>query len=195
MRYRGAARLAMLGVAAAVVITVIVTAGASLKTAADSTTIATVLPPTKQALEDAAASYRATAPKADKAADPGRPVDTQTDGPPETGLLGAFNAPISGTEFTPENAWAGWINAKTYVQVWAGYSPEAPDIGLVFIVRRSGSNGRLDDGEPPAGSLVNAPKGDGPLEIVRAVGTKLIMADAQGRQAQFDTASSVFDNQ
>src|SRR5438552_2892810 len=85
---------------AAAAVALAVSAG-GLISAAEPT--ANNLPAEKQALEDAAASFRATAPKGDKAHDPGRPLDAQTDGPPDTGLLGAFNAPISGSEFTPTN--------------------------------------------------------------------------------------------
>jgi len=151
------------------------------------------LPAEKQALVDAAASFRANAPKGDKAHDPGRPVDTQTDGPPETGLLGAFNAPISGTEFTPKNAWAGWTDAGTYTQVWAGSSPSDPGNGLVFVVRRHGSSGILDDSVAPAPTLIKSPAVGGPLQIVRVDGSELIVANPGGREFRFNPASLKFD--
>jgi hypothetical protein len=151
------------------------------------------LPAEKQALEDAAASLRANAPKGDKAHDPGRPVDTQAEGPPDTGLLGAFNAPISGTEFTPKNAWAGWTDASTYIQVWAGNSPTDPGNGLVFVVRRHGANGILDDSVAPVPALIKAAAAGGPLHIVRVEGDQLIVANPAGREFRFNPASSAFD--
>ena len=150
------------------------------------------LPADKQALEDAAAALRATAPKGDKAHDPGRPVNTQTEGPPETGLLGPFNAPVSGTEFTPKNAWAGWTNATTYTQVWAGDSPRDPGHGLVFVVRRRGANGILDDSLAPVPALIKAPAAGGPLRIVRVEGDELIVANPGGHEFRFNPATSSF---
>jgi hypothetical protein len=151
------------------------------------------LPADKQALEDAAAAFRAKAPKGDKAHDPGRPVDTQTEGPPETGLLGAFNAPVSGTEFTPTNAWAGWTDANTYTQVWAGNSPKDPGHGLVFVVRRHGANGILDDSVAPVPALIKQPAAGGPLRIVRVEGDELIVANPGGHEFRFKPASASFD--
>lgn len=151
------------------------------------------LPADKQALEDAAANFRANAPKGDKAHDPGRPVDTHTDGPPETGLLGAFNAPVSGSEFTPKNAWAGWTDAGTYTQVWVGNSPGDPGNGLVLVVQRRGASGILDDSVAPVPTLIKSPAIGGPLRIVRVDGSELIVANPGGREFRFNPATLTFD--
>jgi hypothetical protein len=150
------------------------------------------LPPAKQALEDFAARHRANAPKADKGRDPGRPLIVQTDPPPETGLLGVVGAPAPGGVFTPSNAWAGWTSPTTYVQVYAGGSPDHPGTGLVLVVRRTGAMGHLDPTVAPVTRYVGAPAAGGPLRIVRVSGTDLIVANQGGHEFVFHPASAAF---
>lgn len=153
---------------------------------------ASELPPAKQALETFAAEFRSSAPRADKASDSGRPLVDQTDPPPDTGLLGHVNAPVSGSVFTPTNEWAGWVDATTYVQVYAGHSPGQPGPGLMFVVRRAGSDGHLDPESSPSTQFVSPPEPGGPLEIVRVDGSELIVSNPQGQEFRFDPASAAF---
>jgi hypothetical protein len=141
------------------------------------------------AAEDA---LRATAPKTDKSKDPGRPTDTSKPEPPATGLLGARTAPIAGGQFTPENEWAGWTDATTYTQVWAGDSPDDPGKGLVFVVRRAGANGLLSEGVEPVSSLIRPASVGGPLRIVRVDGADLIVANPGGHEFRFNPAATAF---
>jgi hypothetical protein len=154
---------------------------------------ASELPPAKQALETFASEFRSNASKADKSSDPGRPLVDQTDPPPATGLLGQVNAPISGSVFTPTNAWAGWVDTNTYVQVYAGDSPGQSGRGLMFVVRRAGSDGHLDSESSPSTQFVSPPEPGGPLEIVRVEGSELIVSNPQGHEFRFDPASAVFN--
>ena len=87
------------------------------------------LPSEKVALESFAAASQSAAPRADKSTDPGRPIVIQTDPPPDVGLLGQVNAPAPGGVFTPTNAWAGWIDASTFVQVWQEIGPSSVAAG------------------------------------------------------------------
>ena len=96
------------------------------------------LPSQKAAMESRAAAIRSSAPVGDKSSDPGRPVIDQTDPPPEVGLLGNVNAPVSGAIFMPTNEWAGWIDPAMYVQVWAGSKGDGTGTGMVFVIRRRG---------------------------------------------------------
>jgi hypothetical protein len=150
------------------------------------------LPPAKQALEDHAARHRATAPKADKAHDPGRPLAVQVDPPPDTGLLGLVGAPVPAGVFTPTSAWAGWTTPTTYVQVFAGDSPDHPGRGLVMIVRRTGRDGRLEPTIAPVTAFVRPPAAGGPLRIVRADGTRLVLVNPGGREFVFQPATAFF---
>ena len=151
------------------------------------------LPPEKQALEDFAAANQANAPIKDKAKDPGRPVNTAIDVPPDTGLLGPVNAPVPGGVFTPTNEWAGWVDATAYLQVYAGDSPENPNTGVVFVVRRFGSNGHLDPNLDPVTTFINPPAVGGPLKIVRVEGGELIIANPGGHEFRFNPAAVAFD--
>jgi len=151
------------------------------------------LPVAKQAIEDFAARHRAIAPKADKRRDPGRPLIVQGDAPPETGILGAVGAPMPGGVFTPSNAWAGWTTPTTFVQVYAGASPDHPGTGLVLVVRRTGVNGHLDPTVAPVTSFVRAPAAaGGPLRIVRVSGPDLILANRGGHELVFRPATAAF---
>lgn len=149
------------------------------------------LPSEKQALESFALAQRSSRPAADKSTDPGRPVDGQVDSPPAVGLLGQVNAPISSTEFTPTNAWAGWIDATTYVQVFAGDAPAGG--GRMFVMRRTGHAGHLDADSSPIATLVLPPEPGGPLSIVRVDGTRLIVANQHGVEFRFDPVAMTFD--
>ena len=150
------------------------------------------LPAAKQALEDFAARHRANAPKRDKADDPGRPLASQTDPPPDTGLLGAVGAPLPGGRFTPTTAWAGWTTPTTYVQVYAGDAPDQPGKGLVLVVRRTGAGGRLDPTIAPITTLVRPPVAGGPLRIVRVDGSGLVLVNPGGHELVFRPASGAF---
>ena len=150
------------------------------------------LPAAKQALEDFAARHRANAAKADKAHDAGRPLVVQADPPPETGLLGMVGAPAPGGVFTPTNAWAGWTSPTTYVQVYAGASPDQPGKGLVLVVRRSGVNRHLDSAASPVASYVAAPAAGGPLRIDRVQGADLILRNPGGHELVFHPATGSF---
>jgi len=147
----------------------------------------------KDAFLAAEGALKATAPKTDKSKDPGRPIDTAPRQPPDTGLLGARNAPIAGGQFTPQNEWAGWTDATTYTQVWAGDSPDDPGKGLVFIVRRTGADGLLTEGVEPVSSLVKPQSVGGPLRIVRVDGTDLIVANPGGHEFRFNAAKGAFE--
>lgn len=151
------------------------------------------LPPEKQALETFAAQFQSNAPGADKSADPGRPLVIQTDPPPVTGLLGRVNAPIEGGIFAPTSAWAGWVNTTTYAVVYAGDSPDHPGRGLMFVVRRTGSDGHLDPGASLSTLLVSAPTPGGPLEIVRVEAGELVVVNPEGHESRFDPVTAVFD--
>jgi hypothetical protein len=149
------------------------------------------LPSEKQALESFALAQRSSGPRADKSTDPGRPVDGQVDPPPAVGLLGQVNAPISPTEFTPTNAWAGWIDATTYVQVFAGDAPTGG--GRMFVMRRTGHAGHLDADSSPTATFVPPPESGGPLSIVRVDGTRLVVANQHGVEFSFDPVAMTFD--
>ena len=150
------------------------------------------LPPDKQAMERMAAEHQREGATRDKVTDPGRPAIDQPDPPPLTGLLGSVQAPVFGEIFTPVNAWAGWVDATTYVQVWAGFSPSTPGRGYVFVGRHTGSNGRIDHVVEPSTSLVAAPAGDAPLTILRVDEDMLIMGTPDGLELRFDPASGAF---
>ena len=149
------------------------------------------VPSEKQALESFALAQRSSGPAADKSTDPGRPVDGQVDPPPAVGLLGQVNAPISSSEFTPTNAWAGWIDATTYVTVFAGDSPASG--GRMFVMRRTGHAGHLDADSSPRVTFVPPPQPSGPLSIVRVEGTRLIIANQDGTEFSFDPVAMTFD--
>ena len=176
--------------AAALFATVIVAAAAGAMTAANPAR--DPLPPEKQAQVDAAASLRVSARRADKANDPGRPIAAQADTPPETGLVGLVNAPISGSLFTPQNAWAGWTSATTFTQVWAGAAPGDAGHGLVFVVRRMGDGHILDEGSSPVTVLVAAPAIGGPLKIVRVENGNLVIANPGGHEFTFNPVTGAF---
>jgi hypothetical protein len=151
------------------------------------------LPPDKQALDRIAAEHQRAGATRDKVTDPGRPVVDQPDPPPLTGLLGNVQAPIFGEIFTPVNAWAGWVDETTYVQVWAGVSPSKPGRGYVFVGRHTGAHGVIDHDVEPTTSLVAAPAGGLPLKILRVDGDILILVTPDGLEFRFDPASATFD--
>ena len=152
------------------------------------------MPPEKAALESFAAARRSSAPRADKSSDPGRPAVTETDAPPDVGLFAHANAPAPGGVFTPSNEWAGWIDAKTFVQVWAGDQPAFGGGGLVMVIRRPG----VGDGvhlDPDAASMqtfVPPPVTGGPLTITGVRDRLLVIGNPNGRKFLFDPASGTF---
>jgi hypothetical protein len=150
------------------------------------------LPAAKQALEAFATSHREHAAKGDKVHDRGRPLAARDGTAPETGLLGAIGAPLPGGTFTPTTAWAGWTTPTTYVQVYAGDSPDQPGKGLVLVIRRTGAGGRLDPTIPPVTSLVRPPAAGGPLRIARVEGSDLILVNAGGHELVFHPAAAAF---
>jgi aminopeptidase S len=153
-------------------------------------TAAPDLPAEKQAIADALRQRQATAPRGDKAHDPGRPAPAPVAEQAPVGMLGALNAPVSGSLFTPTSAWAGWAGTTTYYLVWAGYATDSPGTGLVFVERRSGSAGSLDDTLPSATALVTPAGVSGAVRIVGASGTVLTLADASGAMASFNPATA-----
>jgi hypothetical protein len=184
-------RLAMLALGGAAVL-VLATAGliTAAKPAGD------VLPPEKQALENFAATHRAEAPKPDKSKDGGRAAAKAAavpDEPPDTGLLGPVSAPMPGGIFTSTNAWAGWTDATTYTQVYAGDSPENPGNGLVVLVRRPGGSQLLTAGATPTSASHKPPVAGGPLRILRVENGKLVMANPAGRELRFDPVEGAFE--
>jgi hypothetical protein len=133
-------------------------------------------------------------PPADKSTDPGGPIVIQTDPPPEVGLLGQVNAPAPGGVFTPTNAWAGWIDASTFVQVWAGDQPEFGGGGLMMVMRRPGigDGAHLDPNGEPAASYVPPPTKGGPLTIVAVQDGNLVIRNPKGTDFLFDPAAGAF---
>jgi hypothetical protein len=151
------------------------------------------LPAAKRAIEDTSAEHQREGATRDKNTDPGRPAIVQADPPPLTGLLGNVNAPIAGEIFTPVNAWAGWVDPTTYVEVWAGISPATPGRGFVFVGRHTGADGVIDNDVLPTTSLVAAPAGRSPLKILRVDGDVLILGSPDGRKFRFDPSTGAFD--
>lgn len=161
---------------------------ATLISAADP---ADKLPPEKQALVDFAAAQRTAGKSADKTKDRGAPLVLQADPPAEVGLLGPVGAPVSGSIFTSENAWAGWLDDQTYAQVYAGAPGENRAQGLLFVVLRSGDLGILKADGGSSSQVISAPIG-GPLHIVRVEDGLLIVANPGGREARFDPSTRSF---
>jgi len=150
------------------------------------------LPPEKQAILDAEASFRTAGQPRDKSKDSGRPLIVQEDPPPLTGMLGAVQAPTFGGVFTTTNAWAGWVNPTTYVTVYAGAPSGSPADGELFVVTRTGRDGRLD-GAGPSGQLVSVPGSGGPLRIVRIDAGDVIVANPGGQEFRFNPLSRLLE--
>jgi hypothetical protein len=151
------------------------------------------LPPEKQALIDYANSVRLGGTPGNKAKDAGRPLVVQVDPAPVTGLLGGVQAPISGGQFTTNNAWAGWVNSTTYVITYAGAPSGDPTRGMIFIERHGGNAGVLDSAVDPVSSLVAAPAVGGPLQILRVDGNELVVGNPGGREFRFNPLTGAFD--
>ncbi len=151
-------------------------------------------PSEKVALESFAAAWRSSAPRVDKSSDPGRPIVTETDAPPDVGLFAHANAPAPGGVFTPSNEWAGWIDATTFVQVWAGEQPAVGGGGLVMVMRRPGvgDGAHLDPDAESTQTFVLPPTSGGPLTIKEVRGPLLVIANPKGTEFLFDPASGVF---
>jgi hypothetical protein len=105
------------------------------------------------------------------------------------------NAPIPGGIFTPTSAWAGWIDPSTYVQVYAGDTPEHPGRGAMFVLRRPGVGDRvhIDPNGAPTARFVDPPAPGGPLRIVAEKDGKLVVRNPQGTEYVFDPVSARFD--
>jgi hypothetical protein len=151
------------------------------------------LPAEKQAQIDAAKAHRLAGRPADKAADAGRPHIIQSDEPAATGLLGPVSAPIAGEAFTPANAWAGWVETQTYVQVYAGTSPSNPGQGLLFVVRRHGHQPNADPVGTPQGRTITVSRSGGPVHIVRSDGGRIVVRNSGGHEFRFNPATETFD--
>ncbi len=178
-----------IGVAAAMATVLLLAAvGATLISAADPTD---KLPPEKQALVDFAEAQRQGGKPADKTKDRGAPLVLQADPPAEVGLLGQVGAPVAGSIFTAENAWAGWLDDQTYAQVYAGAPGENRTQGLLFLVLRSGERRVLKADGGSDSQVITAPIG-GPLHIVRVEGGLLVVANPSGREVRFDPSSRSF---
>lgn len=152
------------------------------------------VPSEKAALESFAAAWQSSAPRADKSSDPGRPLLIQTDPPPEVGLFEHANAPAPGGVFTPTNEWAGWIDAKTFVQVWAGDQPQMGGGGLMMVMRRPGigDGAHLDPQAEPTATFVPPPTRGGPLKIAAVDDSRLIVRNPKGEEFLFDPAAGLF---
>jgi hypothetical protein len=150
------------------------------------------LPSEKSALESFAAEHRDNAPTNAKQDDPGRPAAGPADEPPDTGLLGKVNAPVSGGVFTPSNAWAGWTDPTTYTQVFAGIDPDSGK-GMVFVVRRPGADGVLTPDAEPMTTFISPPGVGGALQIVRVDGDELVVVNPAGTEFHFRPADARFD--
>ncbi len=152
------------------------------------------IPSEKAALESAAAAFRSSAPRADKSSDPGHPRVIQTDPPPEVGLFEHANAPAPGGVFTPSNEWAGWIDADTFVQVWAGQQPDLGGRGVVMVMRRPGiGDGSHLDADAHATQTFVAPPGkSGRLTITDVRGHLLVIRNPKGTVFEFDPATGAF---
>lgn len=152
------------------------------------------LPSEKAALESAAAAFQSSAPRGDKSADPGRPSPVATDSPPETGLFRDANAPASGSIFNPSGEWAGWIDADTFAQVWAGADPGHGNRGVVLMMRRPGIGDRahLDPDGSPTQSFVEPPVTTGPLTMTAVRNGLLLMRDAKGVKLTFSPVTGAF---
>jgi hypothetical protein len=151
-----------------------------------------VLPPSKQALVDMEQANRSAGHPPDKAQDPGGPLILQTDEPAPVGLLGVLDAPISGSEFTATNAWAGWV-AGEYVRVWVGAPSEAPAKGLLLMIRQAGSNGSPTWNGLATTSLIAVPLRGGPPRIQSAANDRLLIASPAGSTVLFDVSAGVFN--
>lgn len=152
------------------------------------------MPSEKVALESFAAAWRSSAPRADKSSDPGRQVVTETDSPPDVGLFAHANAPAPGGVFTPSNEWAGWMDATTFVQVWAGDQPAVGGGGLVMVMRRPGVGDgvHLDPDAQSTQAFVPPPVKGGPLTITGVRDGLLVMGNPKGGEFLFDPASGMF---
>jgi hypothetical protein len=152
------------------------------------------VPPEKTAIESAAAVYRSSAPRADKSSDPGRPVVVETDPPPEVGLFANANAPAPGGVFTPSNEWAGWIDAMTFVQVWAGEQPDFGGRGALMVMRRSGvgDGSHLDPETEATQTFVAPPSKGGRLTITEVRNHLLVIRNPNGTEFEFDPETGAF---
>lgn len=154
----------------------------------------TALPSEKARLESFAAAWQSSGPRADKSSDPGRPLVVQTDPPPAVGLFEHVGAPAPGGVFTPTNAWAGWIDAKTFVQVWAGDRPDSGGGGLIMVMRRPGVGDgvHLDPDAESVVAFVPPPTKGGPLRISAVREDGLVIRNAEGKEFLFDPARGAF---
>jgi hypothetical protein len=152
------------------------------------------IPSEKVALESFAAAFRSSAPRADKSSDPGPPIASETDAPPEVGLFAHANAPAPGGVFTPSNEWAGWVDVKTFVQVWAGDQPELGGGGLIMVMRRPGLGDglHLDPDAEPTQTFVPPPVKGGPLTITAVRKGLLVISNPKGDEFLFDPADGTF---
>ncbi len=195
MRYpiRAATAASLASVLLAAVAVSQIVAGAPAPSPAPSASAGTSdLPADKQAIADAQRQRQLTAPRGNKAADPGRPAVNTAVAAEQApvGMLGTLNAPVSGQQFTPTNAWAGWTSDTTYMMVWAGYATDDTGAGLVFVISRPGSGGAVDDTAPVASVLFTPSGTSGPLKIVSASANILVLADSNGHTVNFDPTTA-----
>lgn len=178
-----------IGVAAALAVVLLLAAASATLIAAAGPT--DQLPPEKQALVDFENAQQQGGDPADKGKDRGAPLVLQVDPPAEVGLLGPVGAPVAGSIFTAENAWAGWLDDQTYAQVYAGAPGENRTQGLLFVVLRSGEQRVLKADGGSSSQVISAPIG-GPLHIVRVEDGLLVVANPGGREIRFDPSSQSF---
>jgi hypothetical protein len=153
------------------------------------------LPDEKAAMESAAAVLRSSAPRAEKSSDAHGPDVVETDPPPEVGLFENVNAPASGSVFTPSNEWSGWIDASTFVQVWAGEQPDRGGSGVLMVMRRPGvgDGSHLDPDRPSVQTYVLPPTSGGRLTITRVRDRGvLVIRDPKGQEFEFDAVTGAF---
>ncbi|MFZ5854019.1 MAG: hypothetical protein ACOYXS_05855 [Chloroflexota bacterium] len=149
------------------------------------------LPPEKQAMEQRIERDQAQAAPANKATDNGGPLILQTDAPPVVGLGGAIDAPISGSEFIPSGAWAGWTKGGDYVQVWVGARPDEQDRGLLFVLRHVGNGNAIARDQMPTGRLIPVPI-PGPLSISSVDRDELVIRNPAGTETRFSPEAGTF---
>ncbi len=151
------------------------------------------LPPAKAAIEDFAASNRAAG-QARAVPKPAQdvPVPGATDAPPITGIIQDMDAPISGTDFQPTNAWGGFLNGR-FIRVYAGVAPDRPTQGLLFMISAPvDRSGGIVDWDRATQALIATPGAEGPVRIAAAAGSRLRLVSESGGILDFDVLARTF---
>jgi hypothetical protein len=153
------------------------------------------LPPAKQAFEDRLDALRNSVAAADgsisaKSKDAAAPLILQVEEPPVLGLLEGLDAPISGTIFSPTNAWAGWVSGN-YVRIWAGAPADDQAHALLFIVSRPADGTNIDWSTASDATLLAVPI-PGPVSIRAVESGVMILANPAGAVIRFVPDSRAF---